>query len=1665
MMGVRADEPFRNARWDSFHCLKPANSDIVFVGNSITNMHQWWEALGGQNNVLNRGTSGGFTTEVLPNLEAITAGHPKKVFIGIGTNDICTVANLETTADNVRIIAERIARECPETEVYIQSLIPSTNDGNHVEGGGRNGRVRQVNELYKAKAEALAAKGLNVKFLDVNTPLASSSNPNALKTSASGQSIAFDNLHPNAVGYKYWLDTIKEETGFECIYEDKQMVGGMGNSNAFGDCLTSFEQFPIKSTDILMVGGDAIHNGEWHEFMKSGDFKNRGLGWGKFSIAIDQFYTIVERSLAASGSVAPKAIVLYADKDSNNSTAASTQLNSLKTAINQIKAKAPGSEIFVISTLPNTAAAKNNIVTEFNSLLASNAASVGYTYVDAYSAINANRQLYMNNTDYVYTRGYAKIAQVLATALNTKLGTNYKPISDEEASANVTNFEARTELGNAITNALRLANDKYIGEAIGQYTASSFAELNTTIEASCNLLSGNPTVDQLAAQTTSLTAVVPAINLPTAENVTGKVFQISTPNRSNLYLVNNGAGQLVTGDATANTTQYANSRWTMTTAANGTFNIKSASDNTYLDPSSITSSDLKTTATAPATGWVISASAAPGTFVIKTTDGKFLNMRNNGTGICNWAQGGTTDTGNQFAITDVTALEEQEVPSPETIEGDKYYIRTQFNSSTNLYLYNNNGSVATTSTKPTGDNGVWAITDNQIRNLADGKYLGVNSGFKLYAESHTLTLGEGTTSTTMSIAESNRYGAVNSNGTVDKGQFTGTKYAESGGWTTNFVFEAVEGETTDPTDGYIVDKNNGSLYRDGAVSTGWSSVWKSTDGLLTFISNANNMQWNGNNIDARSGSAKSATYTLTTTNSEYVIESYSFKAKALTANAQTWKQGSNTYNVTNSGETTIAGNDVDEQNVSFILTGENQGTLLTEFHVTLKKVEVDPTLVEPEKVTVLDNAHSSIPYRIPAIASTKDGVLVVAADYRFTKADIGGGRLDLHIRRSFDYGKTWEDKIIMPENMVGDGNCSNHNDYAGFGDPCIVADRESNKIMILSCAGYPGFFSCTRDQHQRCARWYSEDNGETWTGPDFIDNTFVFEPLDGTSFGPAQGMFFGSGKIHQSRYVKVKDYYRLYASNSVRNGSGTIRNYVMYSDDFGMTWDFLGGVDGPAVPSGGDEPKVEELPNGNVVFSGRVNGGGGRNFNIFKFTDLNKAEGAWQTVSRSNGSVNGITNDNACNGEIQLVPVVRKKDNEKMWLALQSVPFNGRNNVGIFYKPLATEDDYATPAAVASNWENKHQSSWTSSAYSTMVLQGDKNIGFVYEENGYNGGYDIQYKNYSIEVLTNGKYAFDPDYEMADVVLPLQAAIVTPAAGTVEQIEEITVKFNKPLTLKQTNVTLAEDVTATASVEDNVLTLTLASAITEGGKYELTIPAGVVADDDEQENAAISLTYRILGEEKELGAEVTALADIDAHKTYALYNPASHGYAIFAPQYSTTAMWAGEMQDMDANHKVVNPSYSEDVNHADPNNAWMIVTYKDNTYLYNVGAQKFVTVARPTTLTTTANPITVEKISDGFAFITTAGAQNYMCASPQLGEPVAVWTNSDPGSCWKLYENPNVEAEYEACIKLIDPIVVGIETLDVFQSTSTVYDIQGRRLQAIPSRRGLYIVGGRKVVK
>ncbi len=323
--------------------------------------------------------------------------------------------------------------------------------------------------------------------------------------------------------------------------------------------------------------------------------------------------------------------------------------------------------------------------------------------------------------------------------------------------------------------------------------------------------------------------------------------------------------------------------------------------------------------------------------------------------------------------------------------------------------------------------------------------------------------------------------------------------------------------------------------------------------------------------------------------------------------------------------------------------------------------------------------------------------------------DPGFGQVDIVSRMSFDNGLTWGPIMDV---AVGTGRTSATTNYfdTAFGDPAIVADRDSGEIIVMAVAGCTvyGNGKTTRSNPNKIAVIRSMDFGETWQEP--VD---VTEPVYGLFDGgnPIDAAFVGGGKIFQSRIVKVNGYHRLYAALCARPGG----NRVIYSDDFGRTWLPLGGASALPAPDG-DEPKCEELPDGRVVMSSRT--AGGRIYNIYTYSDTGRGTGQWDKAVKSvfDGSGHRPGN-NSTNGELLVIPATRNSDGHDVYLLLQSLPTGDtRSDVGIYYKELSSPGDMVVADSLASGWNGFLQVSDTTSAYSSMDLQADGRVGFIYEE-------------------------------------------------------------------------------------------------------------------------------------------------------------------------------------------------------------------------------------------------------------------------------------------------------------------------------------------------------------
>lgn len=158
--------PIYGQRASLFELLIPDSNSIVMLGNSLTNGCEWHELFGNPK-VINRGIVGDTTDDIDERLAPVIKGHPAKIFLMTGTNDISHDLSADTVAAKIMAIVGRIRTESPSTEVYVQSLLPINNSfGKYKRMIGKEDVIRQVNVILKNEC---AKEG--IPYIDIHSLL------------------------------------------------------------------------------------------------------------------------------------------------------------------------------------------------------------------------------------------------------------------------------------------------------------------------------------------------------------------------------------------------------------------------------------------------------------------------------------------------------------------------------------------------------------------------------------------------------------------------------------------------------------------------------------------------------------------------------------------------------------------------------------------------------------------------------------------------------------------------------------------------------------------------------------------------------------------------------------------------------------------------------------------------------------------------------------------------------------------------------------------------------------------------------------------------------------------------------------------------------------------------------------------------------------------------------------------------------------------------------------------------------------------------------------------------------------------------------------------------------------------------------------------------------
>lgn len=355
----------------------------------------------------------------------------------------------------------------------------------------------------------------------------------------------------------------------------------------------------------------------------------------------------------------------------------------------------------------------------------------------------------------------------------------------------------------------------------------------------------------------------------------------------------------------------------------------------------------------------------------------------------------------------------------------------------------------------------------------------------------------------------------------------------------------------------------------------------------------------------------------------------------------------------------------------------------------------------PER-TVLFNMgdYDSQYWRIPALVTAADNSLVAVVDKRGSSLGDLPNTISIMSRRSTDNGKNWSEPVVVAQG--GNGKT--------YGDPAVVLDKKTGNLICMF-VGDQGLWNATPYNRQGIYVSKSTDNGVSWSELVAITDQ-VYANHSSWYAG-----FAGSG-----HGLCLKDG-RLMFVLAIRATSATgvpLHNYAIYSDDGGDNWT----LSTNAATTAGDEAKVVELEDGDILMSIRNPSKGNRIF--CKSTDRGQTWGKayFETELK----------DPACNGDIIRYSYSTDEGSEGKSRLLHSLPESTttRENVTIYL----SEDDGET-------WPIKKRLVDGYSAYSSLTVLSDGTIGALVEEGKWDSnlpgedGFQLVFYRFTMDWLTS----------------------------------------------------------------------------------------------------------------------------------------------------------------------------------------------------------------------------------------------------------------------------------------------------------------------------------------
>lgn len=190
--------PYWHQRVSLFEILPDLENEVVFLGDSLTDGCNWNEMFPDKR-VINRGISGDTTYGVLSRLDEVIQSKPIKIFLLIGMNDLANGIIEQEVVYNIKQIIKVTHKKSPETEIFMQSLLPVNKDFEFFENHtNKTEHILRINRaLYHfSKANEITYIDLYSLFVTKDQKL----NPEYTN----------DGLHLNGNGYLKWKSALEK---------------------------------------------------------------------------------------------------------------------------------------------------------------------------------------------------------------------------------------------------------------------------------------------------------------------------------------------------------------------------------------------------------------------------------------------------------------------------------------------------------------------------------------------------------------------------------------------------------------------------------------------------------------------------------------------------------------------------------------------------------------------------------------------------------------------------------------------------------------------------------------------------------------------------------------------------------------------------------------------------------------------------------------------------------------------------------------------------------------------------------------------------------------------------------------------------------------------------------------------------------------------------------------------------------------------------------------------------------------------------------------------------------------------------------------------------------------------------------------------------------------